>query len=95
MKQRSIEGMSRQEARKIAKECDPYTSIKGMYIHHIDGNPLNNHPDNLAALTPKEHRYTHVLMGGYKKYDYKKDKIKSTFDNLEAFVNLYNEGIYI
>ena len=88
-------GASRKQSREVAKKCDPYTDMKGLIIHHIDGNPFNNHPDNLAVMTRKDHYYTHVLMGGYKKYDHKKDKIKSTFDNLEAFVNLYNEGIYI
>lgn len=28
---------------------------KGYQRHHIDGNPLNNNPDNIEILTPKEH----------------------------------------
>lgn len=24
-------------------------------VHHIDGDPLNNHPDNLELLSPVEH----------------------------------------
>jgi len=30
--------------------------LKGKHIHHIDGNPLNNDPSNLAIITPEEHR---------------------------------------
>lgn len=28
---------------------------KGYHVHHIDGDPGNNSPDNLEALTPAEH----------------------------------------
>jgi hypothetical protein len=28
---------------------------KGKEIHHIDGNPFNNSPDNIEFLTRKEH----------------------------------------
>lgn len=31
----------------------------GHHIHHVDFNPLNNEPDNLVALTPKEHAKAH------------------------------------
>ncbi|HDW9027132.1 TPA: HNH endonuclease [Escherichia coli] len=33
---------------------------EGMHIHHIDGNPLNNHPSNLVELTPKQHKRIHA-----------------------------------
>lgn len=32
---------------------------EGMEIHHIDGNPMNNHPSNLVELTPRQHRRIH------------------------------------
>lgn len=32
----------------------------GMVIHHIDGNPLNNHPSNLIELTRKQHVRIHA-----------------------------------
>ena len=32
---------------------------KGMHRHHIDCNPLNNSPENIMLLTPKEHRQLH------------------------------------
>ncbi|ELS5869637.1 HNH endonuclease [Escherichia coli] len=32
----------------------------GLVIHHIDGNPLNNHPSNLVELTQKQHHRIHA-----------------------------------
>lgn len=32
---------------------------KGCHIHHIDGNPLNNHISNLQCVTVKAHRAHH------------------------------------
>ena len=34
---------------------------EGMIIHHIDGNPLNNHPSNLVELTHSQHRRIHAF----------------------------------
>ena len=31
-------------------------------VHHIDGNPLNNHPDNLALCTKAGHVAIHQRM---------------------------------
>lgn len=31
-------------------------------VHHRDGDPLNFHADNLAILTPKEHREHHMRL---------------------------------
>lgn len=31
----------------------------GMIVHHIDGNPENNHWDNLLAMTQAEHAREH------------------------------------
>ena len=32
---------------------------KGHHVHHVDLDPTNNHPSNLVALTPSEHRKVH------------------------------------
>lgn len=33
---------------------------RGLVIHHRDRNPLNDHPDNLVALTRKQHALEHL-----------------------------------
>lgn len=33
---------------------------KNEHIHHIDKNPLNNHPSNLQAIDKKKHRSDHL-----------------------------------
>ena len=35
-------------------------------IHHIDGNPSNNNPSNLVALTLQEHYDVHYQQGDYR-----------------------------
>lgn len=35
-------------------------SIANKVVHHIDENPLNNHPDNLSVITQSEHAKLHT-----------------------------------
>ena len=47
--------------RKICREYYGYTSeqMKGMDVHHLDGDRDNNHPSNLLLVTPEEHAKIH------------------------------------
>lgn len=38
----------------------------GHDIHHKDGDPFNNDPSNLIALTPEEHYNIHLQQGDYR-----------------------------
>jgi len=42
---------------------------EGKIIHHKDGNPANNHIDNLECVTPKEHVERHPKMAGLSEAD--------------------------
>ena len=37
-------------------------------VHHIDGNPTNNNPDNLVVLTASEHSKIHAAQKGRDQY---------------------------
>lgn len=37
----------------------------GLHVHHLDGNPLNNSPDNLIALSAKDHYNIHWEQNDY------------------------------
>lgn len=47
-----------------------------MYVHHIDGNPLNNDAKNLIYVTDAEHKKCHSLLRSYKITKNKKYKEK-------------------
>jgi hypothetical protein len=38
---------------------------RSYHIHHIDGNHSNNNPENLLAVTAKEHKEIHRAQGDY------------------------------
>lgn len=47
--------------RKICQKYYGYTTeqMKGMDVHHVDGNHANNDPLNLRLITPEEHAKIH------------------------------------
>lgn len=48
--------------RRIAEEYYGIP-VKGMHVHHIDGNCHNNSPENLLICTKEEHARLHLEMG--------------------------------
>lgn len=48
--------------RKICQEHYGYTDeeMKGMDVHHIDGNHANNSPENLMIISPADHALIHA-----------------------------------
>ncbi len=48
------------EHRKVAR--DKYGEIKGLVVHHINLNGLDNSPDNLEVMTAGEHKKLHMSL---------------------------------
>lgn len=48
---------------------------KGLNVHHRDCNPINNVPENLVVLCPKDHRWIHKQFGNATLYAYYYNKI--------------------
>lgn len=38
---------------------------RGEHVHHIDGNKLNNNPDNLTVMSASDHARLHALQRGF------------------------------
>jgi hypothetical protein len=51
----------RHEHRVIAEQLIGRPLAKGEIVHHIDGNKLNNSPENLKIMTQGEHMREHGL----------------------------------
>ena len=55
------------EHRVVAEQKYGRKIKENEHVHHIDGNKLNNHPDNLEILTEQEHRFKHRTVESNKK----------------------------
>jgi len=85
---KTIISRERRKLRKILKGLYG-KQIDSLITHHIDGNPLNNHFDNLIVLTRRQHYKVHVLAGGYKSYK-NKNRRKHTLKTLDSLLIIYN-----
>lgn len=51
----------RHEHRVVAEQKIGRRLKRGEVVHHIDGNHLNNHPDNLEVMSQREHMRLHEM----------------------------------
>jgi HNH endonuclease len=55
-----IEGKKIAEHRHIVEELLGRKLVRDDVVHHVDGDPLNNDPDNLIVLSRSEHMRLHM-----------------------------------
>jgi hypothetical protein len=78
---------SHEEAREVVRKIYPELEKQDKYywrthhVHHIDKNPLNNDPNNLAIVLKNEHEIYHL-----KKYDWS-DRICSRCNGETVHLN--------
>lgn len=51
----------RHEHRIVAEQALGRPLARGEIVHHVDGNPHNNSPDNLLVMSQREHMREHGL----------------------------------
>jgi hypothetical protein len=55
-----VDGVKIAEHRHIVEQREGRKLASNEVVHHIDGNPFNNDPDNLVVLSPAEHQRLHA-----------------------------------
>ena len=64
---------------------------KGEIVHHIDGNPLNNNPDNLEVVTNIfEHRFRHRVKSNNKRKPGEHNPVILCFCGCGQFLNKFD-----
>ena len=85
----------RRVARKIYLKHNEFIPI-GFEIHHLDGNPNNNNPSNLKAMSIAMHKKIHCRKGqgkGRKASEAVKNKIKKGLLDYYSKNPVWNKGI--
>jgi transposase-like protein len=70
----------------IVEEREGRKLLSDEIIHHVDGDPLNNRPENLVILTRAEHMRLHMAGRIVNKW---------TVDERVRAVDLYTSGLSI
>jgi hypothetical protein len=64
----SVDGKRIAEHRQVMEQKLGRRLASNEIVHHIDGNPLNNDPDNLMLLTRSEHMRLHMSLRKGKRF---------------------------
>jgi len=56
-----VDGKKIAEHRHVVEQREGRKLARNEIVHHVDGNPLNNDPDNLVILTRSEHQRLHHM----------------------------------
>ena len=78
----TLKGKDTEDAKERLKHEDIPIAKKVLNIHHVDGNKLNNIPDNIKVMTAKEHITLHAVE--YNKSDKHRERVKE----------LWKDGVY-
>jgi hypothetical protein len=82
----SVEGKRIAEHRHVVQLREGRTLSSNEIVHHIDGDPLNNDPNNLAILSRSEHQRLHQTGARRKRW---------TPDEKARACELFNAGMRI
>lgn len=55
----------------------------GDIVHHVDGDPFNNHYDNLVVMSRSEHLKLHYQKREFYRMEFVKDLVKRIKDRIE------------
>ena len=91
----TIRGKNYYQHRLLAEAwLDKPENWEKLYIHHIDGNKLNNSLDNLEFIDPADHRRLHMTTL-FKEFNEEREKAVYSPDLQKEFSSIKDAGIFI
>lgn len=69
---------SRRRARRLYRKLYTRPIPHGWHVHHIDGNALNNTPNNLLCVSVPQHIALHQEIGDLNAVNFLKSQLKTT-----------------